>query len=128
MTEEELDAAVDVIAAVDAGVLQFLNQRIKQRSKEWHKVGERIVDGRACRTSSKMINCSLWSIGFVCGVGREHFAQLKAALRALVLEAVKLQLRYEPLRETRNKPAPSQSVGTVGITRRFYPKHVQPSD
>jgi hypothetical protein len=33
MTEEELDAAVDVIAAVDAGVLQSLNQRIKQRSK-----------------------------------------------------------------------------------------------
>jgi len=33
MTEEELDAAVDVIAAVDAGVLQSLNQRIKQRIK-----------------------------------------------------------------------------------------------
>ena len=33
MTEEELDAAVDVIAAVDAGVLQSLNQRIKQRNK-----------------------------------------------------------------------------------------------
>ena len=32
MTEEELDAAVDVISAVDAGVLQSLNQRIKQRS------------------------------------------------------------------------------------------------
>jgi hypothetical protein len=32
MTEEELDAAMDVIAAVDAGVLQSLNQRIKQRS------------------------------------------------------------------------------------------------
>ena len=32
MTEEELDAAVDVIAAVDAGVLQSLNQRIKLRS------------------------------------------------------------------------------------------------
>jgi hypothetical protein len=31
MTEEELDAAVDVIAAVDAGVLQSLNLRIKQR-------------------------------------------------------------------------------------------------
>ena len=29
MTEEELDAAVDVIAAVDAGVLQSLNQRVK---------------------------------------------------------------------------------------------------
>jgi len=33
MTEEELDAAVDVIAAVDAGVLQSLNQRVKQRNK-----------------------------------------------------------------------------------------------
>jgi hypothetical protein len=33
MTEEELDAAVDVIAAGDAGVLQSLNQRIKQRKK-----------------------------------------------------------------------------------------------
>jgi len=33
MTEEELDVAIDVIAAVDAGVLQSLNQRIKQRNK-----------------------------------------------------------------------------------------------
>jgi hypothetical protein len=33
MTEEELDAAVDVIAALDAGVLQSLNQRIKARNK-----------------------------------------------------------------------------------------------
>ena len=33
MTEEELDAAVDVIAAVDVGVLQSLNQRIKARNK-----------------------------------------------------------------------------------------------
>jgi hypothetical protein len=33
MTEEELDAAIDVIAAVDAGVLESLNQRIKQRQK-----------------------------------------------------------------------------------------------
>jgi hypothetical protein len=32
MTEEELDAAVDVISAVDAGVLESLNQRIKQRN------------------------------------------------------------------------------------------------
>jgi hypothetical protein len=32
--EEDLDAAVDVIAAVDAGILQSLNQRIKQRQKE----------------------------------------------------------------------------------------------
>jgi hypothetical protein len=33
LTEEELDAAIDVIAAVDAGVLQSLNQRVKQRNK-----------------------------------------------------------------------------------------------
>jgi len=33
MTQEELDAAVDVIAAVDACVLQSLNQLIKQRNK-----------------------------------------------------------------------------------------------
>jgi len=33
MSEEELDSAVDVIAAVDAGVLESLNQRIKQRGK-----------------------------------------------------------------------------------------------
>jgi chorismate mutase len=33
MTEEELDAAVDIISAVDAGVLQSLNQRIKARTK-----------------------------------------------------------------------------------------------
>lgn len=33
MSEEELDAAVDVIAAVDAGVSQSLNQRVKARNK-----------------------------------------------------------------------------------------------
>jgi len=33
MTEEELNAAVDVISAVDAGVLQSLNQRVKARNK-----------------------------------------------------------------------------------------------
>ena len=33
MTEEELDATVDVIAAVDAGVLESLNQRVKARNK-----------------------------------------------------------------------------------------------
>jgi len=33
MTEEELDAAVDIISAVDAGVLQSLNQRIKARER-----------------------------------------------------------------------------------------------
>jgi hypothetical protein len=36
MTDEELDAAIDVIAAVDAGVLQSLNQHqiTLQRSPE----------------------------------------------------------------------------------------------
>ena len=33
----------------------------------------------------------------------EHFAELTAGQRAIVLEAVKLQLRHEPLRETRNR-------------------------
>ena len=33
----------------------------------------------------------------------EHFARLKAPQRALVLDAIKVQLRYEPLRETRNR-------------------------
>ena len=41
MTEEELDAAVDVIAAVDAGVLQSLNQRIKARNNSYDKSSER---------------------------------------------------------------------------------------
>jgi hypothetical protein len=29
MSEEELDAAVDIITAVDAGIVESLNQRIK---------------------------------------------------------------------------------------------------
>jgi len=33
----------------------------------------------------------------------EHFAQLKARQQADVLDAVKVQLQYEPLRETRNR-------------------------
>jgi hypothetical protein len=33
LNEEELDTAVDVIAAVNAGVMESLNQRIKQRQK-----------------------------------------------------------------------------------------------
>ena len=39
MTEEELDAAVDVIAAVDAGVLQSLNQRINREAHQKNEVG-----------------------------------------------------------------------------------------
>jgi hypothetical protein len=31
MSEEELDAAVDIIAAVNAGIVESLNQRIRQR-------------------------------------------------------------------------------------------------
>ena len=54
MTEEELDAAVDVIAAVDAGVLQSLNQRIKQRQNPkkplWTASGLRKKIRRAIKT------------------------------------------------------------------------------
>ena len=34
MTEEELDAAVDIIAAVNAGIMESLNQRVKQNGKD----------------------------------------------------------------------------------------------
>ncbi len=34
MSEEELDAAVDIIAAVNAGIVESLNQRIKQRREK----------------------------------------------------------------------------------------------
>lgn len=34
MTEQELDAAVDIIAAVNAGIMESLNQRIKERQKQ----------------------------------------------------------------------------------------------
>ena len=33
----------------------------------------------------------------------EHFAQLNARQQVIVLDAVKVQLQYEPLRQTRNK-------------------------
>ena len=33
MSEEELDAAVDIIAAVNAGIVESMNQRIKQRKE-----------------------------------------------------------------------------------------------
>jgi hypothetical protein len=32
--DEELDGAVDIIAAVDAGIIESLNQRIKRRRLE----------------------------------------------------------------------------------------------
>jgi len=34
MTGEELDAAVDIIAAVNAGIMESLNQRIKEKRKD----------------------------------------------------------------------------------------------
>ena len=39
MTEEELDAAVDVIAAVDAGVLQSLNHESSRETNHKSVVG-----------------------------------------------------------------------------------------
>ncbi len=32
MAEEELDASVDIIAVVNAGIMESMNQRIKQRN------------------------------------------------------------------------------------------------
>jgi len=32
MAEEELDASVDIIAAVNAGIMESMNQRLKQRN------------------------------------------------------------------------------------------------
>ena len=34
MSDEELDAAVDIIAVVNAGIMESLNQRIKHRQKK----------------------------------------------------------------------------------------------
>jgi hypothetical protein len=31
MSEEELDASVDIVAAVNAGIMESMHQRIKQR-------------------------------------------------------------------------------------------------
>jgi hypothetical protein len=39
LTEEELDAAVDIIAAVNAGIIESLNQRIKQREAKKNQSG-----------------------------------------------------------------------------------------
>ena len=55
----------------------------------------------------------------------EHFARLTARQRAIVLEAAKVQLQYEPLRETRNKkrlrPNPLAPWELrVGVLRVFY--------
>ena len=62
-----------------------------------------------------------------------HFAQPKAPQRALVLDAVKVQLRYEPLRETRNRkqlrPNPLAPWELrVGSLRVFYEVDARESD
>ena len=55
----------------------------------------------------------------------EHFAQLTARQRAIVLNAVKVRLQYEPLRETQNRkqlrPNPLAPWELrVGALRVFY--------
>ena len=55
----------------------------------------------------------------------EHFAQLTARQQAIVLDAVKVQLQYEPLWQTRNKkrlrPNPLAPWELrVGVLRVFY--------
>jgi mRNA-degrading endonuclease RelE of RelBE toxin-antitoxin system len=55
----------------------------------------------------------------------EHFAQLTARQQVILLDAVKVQLRYEPLRETRNrKPLRPNPLAPwelrVGSLRVFY--------
>jgi len=57
--------------------------------------------------------------------GEEHFAQLTARQQAIVLDAVKVQLSYEPLRKTRNrKPLRPNPLAPwelrVGSLRVFY--------
>lgn len=55
----------------------------------------------------------------------QHFADLTARQQAIVLNAVKVQLRYEPLRQTRNRkqlrPNPFAPWELrVGVLRVFY--------
>jgi mRNA-degrading endonuclease RelE of RelBE toxin-antitoxin system len=55
----------------------------------------------------------------------EHFAQLTAREQAIVLNAVKVQLRHEPTKETRNrKPLRPNPLAPwelrVGFIRVFY--------
>ena len=55
----------------------------------------------------------------------EHFAQLTAREQAIVLNAVKVQLRHEPTKETRNrKPLRPNPMAPwelrVGFIRVFY--------
>ena len=63
----------------------------------------------------------------------EHFAQLTARQQAIVLDAAKVQLRYEPLRETRNrKPLRPNPLAPwelrVGSLRVFYEVDALESD
>jgi mRNA-degrading endonuclease RelE of RelBE toxin-antitoxin system len=63
----------------------------------------------------------------------EHFAQLSAREQAIVLTAAKVQLRHEPLQETRNrKPLRPNPLAPwelrVGVLRLFYEVDVVESD
>jgi len=63
----------------------------------------------------------------------EHFARLSARQQSLVLRAVKVQLRHEPLRETRNRkllrPNPLAPWELrVGALRVFYEVDTEEAD
>ncbi len=63
----------------------------------------------------------------------EHFAQLSARKQGIVLEAVKVQLRHEPLRETRNrKPLRPNPLAPwelrAGALRVFYEVDAEEAD
>jgi mRNA-degrading endonuclease RelE of RelBE toxin-antitoxin system len=63
----------------------------------------------------------------------DHFAELSARQQAIVLNAVKVQLRYAPLRETRNRkqlrPNPLAPWELrVGFLRIFYEVDALESD
>ena len=63
----------------------------------------------------------------------EHFADLTARQQAIVLNAIKIQLRHEPTRETRNrKPLRPNPLAPwelrVGFLRVFYEVDALESD
>jgi mRNA-degrading endonuclease RelE of RelBE toxin-antitoxin system len=63
----------------------------------------------------------------------EHFADLTARQQAIVLNAIKIQLRHEPTRETRNRKAlrPNPLAPwelRVGFLRVFYEVDALESD
>jgi mRNA-degrading endonuclease RelE of RelBE toxin-antitoxin system len=63
----------------------------------------------------------------------EHFADLTARQQAIVLNAIKIQLRHEPTRETRNrKPLRPNPLAPwelrVGFLRVFYEVDALASD